>query len=105
MTDTFWETIRTQVLELRSATTADDVLRILSKERNPYGRSDMVDGEGFFGGGGGDDTVMEALREAGWVMLWCEASYHYAMKAPDGTAITYVEGDIYRGTPSGQMPC
>lgn len=87
---TFWDDIAEQLAELQTATTADDVLRILPG-------TDGASGEGFFAGSGGDDTVMEALQEAGWHVTWAEASYYYVMRAPNGDEITYVEGDIFRG--------
>lgn len=102
-TDPFWQAIRQQLTELSTATTADQVLAILAPERCPYlldnPNWDGMDGgaQGFFGGSGGDDTVDGALEEAGWTYLWCRAAYWWAMKAPDGTAVTYCEGDIYRG--------
>lgn len=83
----FWDGIARQLAELRTATTADDVIRIL-----PGGV-----GDGFFEGSGGDDSVMEALQVAGWSVTWAEAHYYYVMRAPNGDEITYVEGDIYRG--------
>jgi hypothetical protein len=85
----FWDDIARQLGELTSARTADDVLRIL-----PGGESSA---EGFFAGSGGDDTVMEALQEAGWSVTWATASYYWVMRAPNGDKITYVEGDIFRG--------
>jgi hypothetical protein len=85
----FWGDINRQLTELRTATTADDVLRIL-----PGGEGGA---DGFFAGSGGDDTVMEALQAAGWTVIWARASYYYVMRAPDGDEITYVEGDILRG--------
>jgi hypothetical protein len=102
MADTFWVTIAEQLKELESARTADDVLRILSPERNPYGpaaAASMTAGgaEGFFAGSGGDGTVWDALDDAGWTESWAESGIYYTMRAPDGTEITYVEGDIYRG--------
>lgn len=97
MSDDFWAAIRVQLMELTSAKTAADVVRILSKERNPYGDPTMCSGDGFFAGSGGDDTVADALRQAGWGYAWRKAGYHYCMKAPNGSAITYVEGDIYIG--------
>lgn len=96
MTDTFWTTVRAQLKELEAAKSADDVLRILSTDRNPDG-PDVTGAPGFFAGSGGDDTVADALREAGWKTVWSEASYYYCMKAGDGSMITYIEGDIYVG--------
>jgi hypothetical protein len=57
----------------------------------------MSSADGFFAGSGGDESVLGALLSAGWAVAWAEASYHYAVTASDGSAITYVEGDIYRG--------
>jgi hypothetical protein len=89
MLDTFWELIAEQLHELRNARNADDVLRILASE----GRV----APGFFGGSGGDETVSEALRTAGWTTVWAESAIYYTMRAPDGSMITYIEGDIYQG--------
>lgn len=99
----FWAVIRTQLTELESAKSADDVIRILSSERNPYRMEDPnwdgMDGgaEGFFAGSGGDNTVDDALDTAGWRYLWSRAGYWWAMQAPDGSVVTYCEGDLYRG--------
>lgn len=98
----FWDAVKAQLTELRTAATADDVIRILSLERCPYRIEDPswdgMDGaaEGFFAGSGGDDTVDEALFSAGWRYLG-GTGIHYAMRAPGGDVITYCEGDIYRG--------
>lgn len=96
--DGFWATIAQQVEELRTARSADDVVRILSDERNPLGPGHK-DGaaDGFFAGGGGDDTVWNALTDARWSVVWAEADYYFLVRAPDGSHITYIEGDIYRG--------
>lgn len=96
MSDQFWTVIAKQLAELKQAATAQDVVTILSAERNPYGH-DTIGADGFFAGSGGDDTVREALYDGGWRLIWSCASYHYAMRAPDGSAITYIEGDIYLG--------
>jgi hypothetical protein len=87
----FWDIIAAQLAELRNAATADDVIRILG------GAEGASAGDAFFGGSGGDDSMMEALGEAGWVTTWAEASYYYVMRAPNGDVITYCEGDVYRG--------
>lgn len=103
MTDTFWATITQQLTELRAAQDADDVVRILGPDRNPYRIDnpawDGMDGaaHGFFAGSGGDNTVNDALDDAGWCYLWARAGYWWAMQAPDGSVITYCEGDVYRG--------
>lgn len=101
--DPFWVAVREQLTELKTAQSADDVLRILALERCPYRLDDPnwngMDGaaEGFFAGSGGDNTVDDALDDAGWLYVWSRANYWWCMRAPDGSEITYVEGDVYRG--------
>lgn len=101
MTNAFWTAVREQLSELRTAASADDVVRILAHERNPYNQlpgatEPTATGDAFFAGSGGEDTVDDALCRAGWRYLWGNA-IHWAMRAPDGSVITYCEGDIYRG--------
>lgn len=88
MLDGFWEHIDQQLKALCEAKTADEVIRILDEPSS---------GDAFFAGSGGDGTVSESLSEAGWRYVWCEAGYYWAMRAPNGDVITYVEGDVYRG--------
>ncbi|MFJ3634611.1 hypothetical protein [Streptomyces sp. NPDC090112] len=98
MSDNFWAVIRAQLRELKSAQSADDVIGILAHDRNPYGPNwDGADGDAFFAGSGGDYSVWDSLDDAGWTQIWAEWHGYYAMRAPDGSVITYVEGDIYRG--------
>lgn len=98
MSDGFWAVIAAQLKDLESAKSADDVLRVLSYDRTPYpSGSPMSTADGFFAGSGGDGTVDDALDDAGWTYVWSRAAYWWAMQAPDGSVITYVEGDIYRG--------
>lgn len=85
--DGFWAAIDAQLAALRTAQNADDVMRILSNGK----------GGAFFGGSGGDDQVMYALQDAGWRITWSEAVYYFEATAPDGSAVTYTEGDIYPG--------
>src|SRR5690606_16622391 len=96
MSDNFWAVIEEQLAELQTAATSDDVIRILSQDRNPYGR-DSSSADGFFAGSGGDGSVLDSLEQAGWRVRWFEAHYHWCAEAPNGDRITYVEGDIYRG--------
>ena len=91
----FWAIIGQQITELKSARTADDVLRILATKDSPFG-PDITNAPAFFAGSGGDQTVMAALTNAGWFVTWAEASYFYRMCAPDGSLIEYIEGDIYK---------
>ena len=102
MTTNFWSVIHNQIADLRDAKSADDVIRILSHERNPYRLDNPnwngMDGaaDGFFAGGSGDD-VWESLIAAGWARLWDQGTHYFALRAPDGSMITYCEGDVYKG--------
>lgn len=104
MPDRFWAAIDAQLADLRQARTAADVLRILAPDNDPYhtvlGAEPHRAAPGFFAGSGGDGTVQNALAAAGWRLTWAEASYYYTMTAPDGTVITYIEGDIYPYPPA-----
>ncbi|MGZ2355715.1 hypothetical protein LRE75_03245 [Streptomyces sp. 372A] len=93
MLDLFWAVIAQQLQELRTANDADDVLRILANGNGPN--------RGFFAGSGGDETVSGALRAAGWESVGAESPLYYTMRAPDGSMITYIEGDIHRGDQHG----
>jgi hypothetical protein len=88
----FWENISAQISQLQSAKSADDVISILGPPDPNIGV-----GDAFFEGGGGDEDVYSALMQAGWRTIAFEAPYYWAMEAPDGSVISYVEGDIYRG--------
>lgn len=94
---TFWAVIDQQIDQLRQARSADDVVHILATKDNPYGDPQISSAPAFFAGSGGDKSVLGALSAAGWSVVWAEASYYYAMEAPDGSSITYIEGDIYPG--------
>lgn len=48
-------------------------------------------GQAFFPGGA-DDTLMDALEDAGWQVKWLEGDYFYTATQSAGVAITYVEG-------------
>ena len=52
-------------------------------------------GEAFFPGGA-DDTLGDALRDAGWHVDWEEGDYLWTAHHPmTGASIRHVEGDIY----------
>ena len=90
--DMFWKIIDRQIAQLEKAKTAEQVCEILSEDRNPYG--ERISGDGFFAGGGGDQTVLGALIKAGWVIIDTKASYWWTAQAPDGSRVNYCEGDI-----------
>lgn len=89
--DAFWAHIERQLLLLKTAKNAEDVITVLG------GRMEASSGDAFFAGGGGDESVAGALAWAGWSDVWYEADYHWCMRAPDGSLITYAEGDVFRG--------
>jgi hypothetical protein len=97
MSDGFWDKVKAQHTELCTAGTADEVLAIVSPERNPYGPEWKNNTwEGFFVSGL-EDTMQEALTAAGWRVTWSESAIYYVMTAPNGDQITYCEGDVGRG--------
>lgn len=97
MTDQdFWGAISTQLRDLLYATSADDVLRILAYDHNPFSSLPGT-GDAFFAGQEGTATVWDHLRKAGWRTAWSGGEHHYVMRAPDGSTITYADGHIYRG--------
>lgn len=53
-------------------------------------------GDAFFPGGA-NETLGEALHEAGWHVDWREGDYLWVAKSRTGETITHVEGDLYRG--------
>lgn len=89
--DDFWKAVDAALADLTAAKTADDVITTLNNYSTPSS------GDAFFAGGGGNGDVADSLRTAGWVTIWRDAWYFWAMQAPDGSAITYVEGDVYKG--------
>ena len=54
MIEGFWQVISQQIAQLREARTADDVLRILATEDNPYGDPHISGAPAFFAGSGGE---------------------------------------------------
>ncbi|WP_243224572.1 hypothetical protein [Microbacterium sp. CIAB417] len=53
-------------------------------------------GDAFFPGGA-DETLGDALYEAGWRIDWREGDYLWVATSRTGETITYIEGDVYRG--------
>jgi len=87
----FWDAIDAQIAALESTTTVDAVLAICPTIPG------TSSGDGFFEGSGGDKSVLGALKVAGWKVVRYRAHYYWAAQAPDGSMLTYVEGDLYRG--------
>lgn len=102
MDSTYWGGIKDGLAQIgtEKPQTFDEVKAILDFMPGSApmdGEDSMVDGEAFFGGSGGDDTLSDALKQAGWRYVWSEAAYWWAMRSPAGEILTYVEGDVYRG--------
>lgn len=75
------------------AQTTADVAAILNA--NPEGVALRSQGIAFFPGSGGENSLRDALRTAGWQVVWSAAAYHYIVRHPiTGDAIEYVEGDV-----------
>jgi hypothetical protein len=54
-------------------------------------------GDAFFPDGA-DDTLAEALEDAGWEVQFYERRYLYRAEHPaTGALLSYVEGDLYEG--------
>lgn len=87
----FWEEIEAQLAQIRRARTVDDVIAALG------GSEAASVGDAFFGGSGGDETLFGALIDAGWRVRSIESDYYFVATSPGGEALTYIEGDVYRG--------
>lgn len=103
----FWDEIRAQLERVGSeGSTAAAVIGILNSPEYPEVRAESAAAytpsatRGFFAGSGGDDTLRDALRTAGWRVTWSEASYYYRATAPNGDVLEYCEGDVTDITPA-----
>ena len=90
-TDTFWTNVDQCLDLLEWAQTADAVISILNEHFL------VSAGDAFFGGSGGDRSLLSSLEKAGWRTIWTEAHYYYVAQNDAGEVITYIEGDVYRG--------
>ena len=70
--------------------TMDDLKVILDDFEPPSS------GVAFFPGGA-DETLADALHQAGWAVEFREGDYVWVGRSGGGELITYVEGDLYRG--------
>ena len=105
---TFWQEIDQQLERLRTARTPAQVVKILNDPQYTEIRAYAEPtGDAFWAGGGGDYTPIDPLTgDAGWKVAWFKARYWYALEAPEGGFLEYVEGDIYahdkRPRPGGE---
>lgn len=91
MLDAFWANVNDCVDAVEKADSVDEVITILNRHFDPSS------GEAFFGGSGGDRQLYEALRTAGWTIVWAEADYWFVARDRHGDLLTYTEGDVDRG--------
>lgn len=98
MSDPFWTNVNDSLdtIETDRPDTAAGVVNILNDYSAPSA------GDAFFPGSGGDRQLIDALRPAGWSVVWAEASYYYVARhdVSDET-LTYIEGDVYIGARVG----
>lgn len=91
----FWDDVNHALAEARQANTADELIAAL----NRWDTSDRLKGGGedaFFAGSGGDDQLVESLNRH-WKVHYIEGDYHWqALSQVDGSAIEYIEGDVYK---------
>lgn len=93
MPDQFWQNIAGQLERLEHATSAAQVFEVCP----PIPGTSAPNAQGFFEGGGGDTLPIEPLVAAGWKTVEWRARYWWAMRAPNGDIVTYIEGDLYLG--------
>lgn len=90
--DPFWGTVAQFLNTVRVATDAASVVataRTMFKDDQPANSR-----QAFFPGSGGNEQLSEALSDAGWTFTFIEGGYYYTATAPNGSALTYIEGDI-----------
>lgn len=94
--DDFWSEIDDQIARISQATSAQQVVDILNDPKYVAIQAQGIDysGDAFFAGSGGDSSMIEALRAAGWQVTNFEGGYYFEAYAPDGSGLTYTEGDV-----------
>lgn len=93
--DKFWRDVDACCDKITASRTVDEVIGILNQFFTPSS------GDAFFAGSGGDRQVIDALRAAGWAIVWAGAVYYFVAKDHAGDLLTYIEGDVYRGDARG----
>lgn len=94
MTDSYWANVDACLDKIQAGgKTVDDVLRILGEHFAPSSS------EAFFGGSGGDRSVLGTLMwdRADWSTVWVDADYYWCARDANGDTLSYVEGDVERG--------
>lgn len=68
----------------------DDLKKILDEFEPPSS------GDAFFPGGA-DETLADALHQAGWSISYREGNYVWVGVSRAGERVSHIEGDLYRG--------
>ncbi len=85
----YWAAIDAAKVILAKAASVDDVMAVCGSEPG------VSVGDGWWGGDG--DELLDVLFAAGWSSVTIKAGYYWCLRAPDGSLLSYVEGDLYRG--------
>lgn len=102
----FWAQIDHQLERIATeGASFDDVREVLLDERydaivienSRNGARDFGTDGAFFAGSGGDASLRDALKRAGWRIVQYEAAYYYVVRSTAGDHLTYCEGDVLRG--------
>ncbi len=90
----FWDEIKQVLAVAAQAKTADELIAAVRTGPDQSAGS----GDAFFAGSGGDDQLIGAVRASGhWAIDRIEYDYWWkAVSKVDGSAIEYIEGDLYR---------
>lgn len=96
--NTYWQVIDAQLdrVETEQLDTYDKLADVFASDPSVTGC------RAFFGGGGGNRSLLSSLQIAGWKIVWMMASYYYCVQHPTtGDVISYIEGDIIKGDVRG----
>lgn len=96
--DAYWNGYEAALERVRSEKpTTFAALKAITDAFRPLMGDISFSGDTFFPSGG-DDTMADALADAGWRLRFIEGDYHYRANHPATCAtVTYIEGDLYDG--------
>lgn len=96
--DTYWAGYEATLGRIRSEKprTFAELKTIIETLFHPVMGDIPYSGDTFFPSGG-DDTIADALSDAGWRLRYREGDYWYDAQHPEtGEVVTYQEGDLYK---------
>lgn len=96
MLSSYWENYRSCLDMIRDGpdgggVTVDELIQVCNAH------FDKSVADAFFPNGA-DQDMLGTLMESGWTTVWVRADYYFAARDRNGATLTFVEGDIYRGT-------